>query len=346
MRRRIAGTAAFGALIAGCASFPDAPPATQEPAVIDETVVSVDGARLGLTLWKAASPKAVVVAVHGMNDYAGAFAYAGPYWRDRGVSVYAYDQRGFGRSPNFGRWAGGETMKQDLRAVIAAVSTANPNLPIYVVGHSMGAAVILAAMEDAPLINIDGAILAAPGIWGGGAMPILYRASLNLAASFAPAKTLTGERAERQASDNIEFLRAMFHDPLVIKETRIDAVLGAVRIMGEGWDATDETGGEILFLYGEKDEIIPVKKMKKAAARLCGSVAVNVYPESWHLIFADNARERVFEDVLAWIAAHKELRPQGLTGGRGPAVSNCDSGGQGKSARPEAECCSDAPGAG
>jgi alpha-beta hydrolase superfamily lysophospholipase len=345
MRRRIAGAAAFCALIAGCASFPDAPPATQEPALAEEAVVSVDGARLGLTVWNAASPKAVIVAVHGMNDYAGAFAYAGPYWRDRGVSVYAYDQRGFGRSPNFGRWAGGETMKHDLRAVIAAVSTASPDLPIYVVGHSMGAAVILAAMEDAPL-DVDGAILAAPGIWGGGAMPIFYRASLNLAAAFAPAKTLTGERAERQASDNIEFLRAMLHDPLVIKETRIDAVLGAVRIMGEGWDATDETGGDILFLYGEKDEIIPVKKMKKAAARLCGSVGVNVYPESWHLIFADNARERVFEDVLAWIATQERSRPQGQTGGRVPAGAKCSSGGPGKSAGREAECCSDAPGAG
>ncbi|NWG92306.1 MAG: lysophospholipase, partial [Parvularculaceae bacterium] len=288
---------------------------------------------------------AVVIAVHGMNDYAGAFAYAGPYWRDHGVSVYAYDQRGFGRSPDFGRWAGGETMKQDLRAVIAAVSRENPELPIYVVGHSMGAAVILAAMEDAPL-NVDGAILAAPGIWGGGAMPIFYRATLNLAAVLAPGKTLTGERAERQASDNIEFLRAMYHDPYVIKETRIDAVLGAVRIMGEGWDATDETGGDILFLYGEKDEIIPVRKMRKAAKRLGGSVAVNAYPESWHLIFADNARERVLEDVLSWIAAQEGLGPQDLTEDQGDTASRDAPGGQGEAAVPEVKCCSDAPGAG
>lgn len=322
---------AIAAMCSGCASFPDAPPSTQIPAAVADALVSVDGARLGLTVFEARPPTAVAIAVHGMNDYAGAFALAGPYWAERGISVYAYDQRGFGRSPDFGHWAGGDALKQDLRAAIAAVSSKHPDLPVFIIGHSMGAGVILAALKDGPL-DVDGAILAAPGVWGGASMPIVYRATLNLAAAFAPGKTLTGERAERQASDNIEFLRGMYHDPLVVKETRIDAVLGAVRIMGEGWDATNETGGEILFLYGEKDEIIPLKKMKKAAARLCGAVTVKSYPESWHLLFADLGRERVLQDAADWMQSRTARRPQDKTGNLGPAVFNCPAdGGNGDS---------------
>ncbi len=319
------GALLFTAALAlgGCASFPEAPSPTATSSIESGAVVSVDGVRLGLSTWKADEPMAVLIAVHGMNDYAGAFRLAGPFWAARGVSVYAYDQRGFGRSPNRGRWPGGDALKQDLRAVIAAVRAEHPELPVFVIGHSMGAGVILAAMKDAPL-EVEGVVLAAPGIWGGASMPLFYRAALNTAAVFAPGETLTGERAERQASDNIEFLRTMFEDPLIIKETRVDTILGAVRIMGEGWDATDETGGRILFLYGEKDEIIPVKKMKKAAERLCGAVEIVAFPDSWHLIFADLERRGPLEATLAWITdAAATWRPQGRMGNPDAAVSSC-----------------------
>ncbi len=326
MIERIAAAGVSVALLAGCVSFPDAPPRTVTPAIVGDRIISADGANLGLTIWTAAEPVAALVAVHGMNDYAGAFSYAGPCWAERGISVYAYDQRGFGRSPNFGRWAGGEAMKQDLRSVIIAVRAENPGLPLYVVGHSMGAAVILAAMKDEPL-DVDGVILAAPGIWGGASMSIFYRTTLNLAAVFAPGETLTGERAGRQASDNIEFLRAMYEDKLVIKETRVDAILGAERVMGEGYDASDEVSGDFLFIYGEKDEIIPLKALRKTAARLRGNVVAASFPESWHLIFADLGRAAPLEDVVSWINAdrlgEKLWRPQGRTGNPDAAVSNC-----------------------
>ena len=300
MIRRVLAILASAALLSACVSFPDAPPATTTPSIADAAIVSADGARLGLTRWSAETPRGVIIAVHGMNDYAGAFALAGPFWAERGFSVYAYDQRGFGRSPAPGRWPGGDALRQDLRAVIAAVRAAEPGLPVFVVGHSMGCAVILTAMRAAPL-DADGVILGAPGVWGGAGMPILYRATLNLAAAFAPGKTLTGERAGRQASDNIDFLRAMYEDPLVIKDTRLDAVLGVERLMGEAYGAADEVSGDILILTGEKDEIIPPKLQRRIAERLGGAVENRVFPDSWHMVFADLGREQVLEAAIRWI---------------------------------------------
>lgn len=307
---------AVAALAAGCVSFPEAPTATTAPRIEAGRAIVADGAALGLQSWPAAAPRAIVVAVHGMNDHGGAWATTGPLWAMRGISTYAYDQRGFGRSPDFGRWAGGATLKSDLRAVLAAARRAHPGLPLYVVGHSMGASVVLAAMKDAPL-DVDGAILAAPAVWGGAGMPILYRASANLAAMVAPGKTLTGESAGRQASDNLDVLRALYEDPLVIKATRLDAVLGVVRIMGEAHDAADETGGEILFLYGLKDEIIPPKLMARAAARLCGAVETRTYAEGWHLLFRDLGGALPANDAADWIERDLARKtPQAATGER------------------------------
>jgi len=321
-RQRCAGALVAAALLAqGCVSFPAAPIARVEPALADDAFVSVDGARLGLTVWRADEPVAIVAAVHGMNDYANAFALAAPYWASRGISTYAFDQRGFGRSPVRGRWAGSAAMKADLRAFLSVLRRDHPSTPLFVVGHSMGSAVVMAAQHDGSL-NVDGIILAAPGVWGGAQMPILYRATLNLAATVAPGKRLTGESAGRQASDNIEFLRAMFNDPHVIKETRLDAVLGAVRMMGEGWDASDEINGDFLVVFGEHDDIIPVGKIKKAAARLSGGVDVKAYADGWHLILADKGRAGPLADVADWIIARADRKPPLQTQAPEQAVSN------------------------
>lgn len=305
---RLSSLAALALLAQGCVSFPEAPAAMVEPALTENAFVAADGARLGLTVWRAENEVAIIAAVHGMNDYAGAFSLAAPEWAKRGITTYAYDQRGFGRSPNPGRWPGAPALKCDLRAFIAAIRRDHPSTPLFVIGHSMGAAVVMAAQKDAPL-GADGVILAAPGVWGGAQMPLLYRTTLNLAASVAPGKKLTGESAGRQASDNIPFLRAMYEDPNVVKETRLDAVLGVVRMMGEGWDASDEIAGDFLVVYGAKDDIIPVKKMKKAAARLSGEIDAREYPEAWHLILADEGRSAPVGDIAAWIGKRANREP-------------------------------------
>src|SRR5688500_18848711 len=73
----------------------------------DARYVTRDGLRLGLNIWSAENPRAVIVALHGMSDYAKAFSRPAPYWASKGVATYAYDQRGHGRSPSPGIWGGG-----------------------------------------------------------------------------------------------------------------------------------------------------------------------------------------------------------------------------------------------
>lgn len=296
----------LAAALSACVSFPDAPAPAVTPLIDDKTLVAVDGAELSVTRWGADAPRAVLIALHGMNDYSETYALPAPWWAEEAdIITYAIDQRGFGRSPEFGRWVGAETLTADLRAAVAAVREAHPSLPVFVIGHSMGAAVVMKAQSDAPL-DVDGLILAAPGVWGGSALPLPYRLSLNLAASLAPGKTLTGERAGRQPSDNVEIMRQMFADPLVIKETRLDSVLGVVRLMGEAYGEADQVGGEILLLIGEKDDVIPVKTMERVGERLCGEVDTRRYPDGWHLLLRDLQGPVVWRDIADWIEARVE----------------------------------------
>src|SRR6185437_10816010 len=105
------------ALIGFAACAPTVAPGGAElgtPVIDKDAFIARDGMRLPLRHWEAEDPRAVLVALHGMSDYSEAFDLPGPWWAAHGIATYAYDQRGFGRSPDRGVWAGSETMRQDL----------------------------------------------------------------------------------------------------------------------------------------------------------------------------------------------------------------------------------------
>ena len=48
----------------------------------DHHWVAHDGYRLAFSAWSAARPNAIVVALHGMNDYGEAFAMPAKFWAE------------------------------------------------------------------------------------------------------------------------------------------------------------------------------------------------------------------------------------------------------------------------
>ena len=71
----------------------------QSPTLAGDAFVAADGARLPVRSWLPKDKaRAVIVAAHGFNDYSAFFASPGPWFADRGIAAYAFDQRGFGET--------------------------------------------------------------------------------------------------------------------------------------------------------------------------------------------------------------------------------------------------------
>jgi len=76
-------------LLGACAATPPAPPVPPTQPVF----TAADGARLPMRIFPAAGrPKAVVVAVHGFNDYSGFFAETAEHFAGAGITTLAYDR--------------------------------------------------------------------------------------------------------------------------------------------------------------------------------------------------------------------------------------------------------------
>ena len=274
--------------------------------VVPSHAVMADGTRLPLLVFAAEKPHAVIVALHGFNDYSNAFAAPGPgpWLAEQGVTLYAVDQRGCGRAPGRGLWAGDRRMAEDAVTLVELVRERHPGLPVYLLGTSMGGAVAMRTMMLPEPPEVEGLILAAPAVWGWQKLNHFYAAALWTAAHLAPAATLTGRGLDIWPSDNIEMLRALGRDPLVIKETRIDTLYGLVQLMDSAYAAAPKLDVPVLLLYGAKDEIVPAGSIADAYEAM-EEADVNVtaacYPDGYHMLLRDLERETVWRDVAAWI---------------------------------------------
>jgi alpha-beta hydrolase superfamily lysophospholipase len=294
----------------GCAPRFDAFPSRDGNAVMqDEELVTRDGTHLPLRRWEAegGAPKAVIVALHGMSDYANAFDMPGKFWAGQGITTIAYDQRGFGKSATPGIWAGSDAMRADLSDAVAAARVRYPGVPVFALGESMGGAVVLTALASTSPPNVDGVILVSPAVWSRADMPLTYRAALFLAAHLMPGVILSNNAASRVVtivpSDNVEMLRALGRDPLFQKRTRTDTLYGLVDLMDEARTAPGKLhqSPPILFLAGAKDQVIPVKSAESVIAALGNRAEVRRYPDGYHMLLRDLQRERVHRDIAGWV---------------------------------------------
>ena len=285
------------------------------PHLEDEWVVSFDGARLGLKHWDPpGQPWAVIVGVHGMNDYSQAFHLAAPWWAGQGIATYAYDQRGFGHSPDRGVWAGDALMVEDLRTVTALVRAKYPQAIVAVAGESMGGAVAAEAFASERPPAAERLILLSPAVWGWREQPLPNKTLLWFAANFTAGRIYRPPRwltSKITPTDNRAELIAMGHDPLMIWGARSDTLYGLVSTMERASDLMGQARAPTLYLHGAKDEIIPKAAARRAASRLKSSDRSAEYAHGYHLLMRDKQGPVVWADVESFLRDPTAQLPSG-----------------------------------
>jgi alpha-beta hydrolase superfamily lysophospholipase len=280
------------------------------PHLHDHYHLTEDGVQLPIRRWlpKTGIARAVLVALHGFNDYSYFFQQAGNYLSQQGIACLAYDQRGFGATDQRGLWAGNAHYAADLISFTRLVKQHYPNIPLYVLGESMGAAIVIIASPKVNMPEADGIILAAPAVWSKEAMPWYQNRVLWLLAHTMPWLKLSGEGIRVKLTDNLAVMDTLNYDPLMIRQTRMDALYGLTHLMDIACAKANTLNGKILVLYGERDGIIPKPAMYDFLQRflLAGTTAktVGFYPQGYHLLLRDVHAKIVWQDIAAWINSH------------------------------------------
>ncbi len=309
-------------LLAACVVAPRVQTVTNEPAVPprleQDAAVMPDGAKLPLRAWLPdAAPAAVILAVHGLGDHAGSFEATGSLLATQGFAVYAFDQRGFGRTAQRGIWAGSDRMADDVRELARLLMLKHPGARLYGLGESMGGAVLLHALHRHPPGWIDGAALLAPAVLSRSEMPRYARMPLRVLAHSWRRMRLSGRITGRVPTDDAQALRQRHEDPLVIQRVRVDMLWGLADLMDAATAAPAPAAVPLLILSGAHDEIVPAQATCAWIRALSpnGGWRLAFYPEGWHLLTRDRNAPTVHRDLAAWFMRPATRLPSGADGG-------------------------------
>jgi acylglycerol lipase len=207
-------------------------------------------------VWRAPNPRAVILVEHGWGDYAQRyvkqFSQLIPHLLERGISVYAIDMWGNGRSPGKrGATDVGDAVEDHLAA---RRRLREQPLPVFVLGHSVGGLVTATSTLRDPS-GVRGMILIAPALkWGvSGVMRFVARMGGFLLPTFpvpAPAADPTAQSRDRQFNERLA------KDPLMyMGNISWVTAAGGATTSHANWKQYQHVAVPVLVVNGTADKV-------------------------------------------------------------------------------------------
>jgi len=274
----------------------------------EDWVVALDGLRLRHRWWWPAGQSAgVVVFVHGVAEHCGRYVQAAEAFCQCGCAVHAMDLRGHGESEGERAWVGsfGQYL-DDLDRLLACVREVHPGLPVFMLGHSMGGAIVARFLIERKA-NVAGAILSAAALKLPARLFPLLRLLAPLASLLAPRLRLVSLGAKCLSRDaqvvaDFEADPLNFHGRL---PTRTGAeILHAVRVIES---RMEEVRSPIIILHGTGDRVTDSDGSRALQARAgSNDKTLRLYDGLYHDLLHEPEREQVLADVLEWLCERRK----------------------------------------
>lgn len=107
--------------------------------MVDMMISSFDGTKLYFKKETLPNDKAVIVIVHGLCEHQGRYDYFAEKLHEAGIGTYRFDHRGHGRSEGeSAHYTDFNELLDDTNVVVDMAIEENPDIPVFLLGHSMG----------------------------------------------------------------------------------------------------------------------------------------------------------------------------------------------------------------
>ena len=257
-----------------------------------------DGIDLFLSQSNVNDPKAVFVIVHGLCEHSGRYDYVASRLNDWGYSVYRFDNRGHGRSGGKPAFVDDfQNFIDDAETVVGTAIKENPNVPLFMLGHSMGGFITACYGVKYPG-RLSGQVLSAP--------PVIILPALQGLESFdfnaTPLAPIPNSLTNLISRDP-EVVKAYTDDPLVHKEFTTK-LMGELFIRGGKW-IMDNMGAyryPCIILHGGSDQIVPPDASRYFYDHIASiDKQIKIYDGLFHEILNEPEKDMVLEDIHTWI---------------------------------------------
>lgn len=271
----------------------------------ERTFDGVGGVRIVYDVWTPHSqPRGVVVLSHGLGEHARRYDHVAQRFGEAGLVTYALDHRGHGR-------AGGKRVRLrkldeytgDFDILVKTANSEYPGLKRIVLGHSMGGGIVFVyGVEHAG--EYDLMVLSGPAVSAHTGVPRGKALLGKTVGSLLP--NLPVEQLDASAvSRDPEVVAAYNADPLVHHGKIPAGIAKALLKVGETMPQRARSlTAPLLVVHGAEDRLVSAAGSERLVDCVASQdVHLKIYPELYHEVFNEPERDRVLDDVTAWIEA-------------------------------------------
>ena len=292
--------------------------------------LATGGLELFYRAWRPADDtRASVVIAHGLGEHGGRYGRLVDALLTRGFAASAMDHRGFGRSPgrrgHVNSWA---EYRTDLGGFLDLARQADPGVPLFLYGHSMGALIALdyALEASAERPRVPGSLPSGGSETPGGSIPderslrglILSGVPLKPVGVAKPWLVLVAKALSRilprtalrpgvdagALSRDPEVVRAYEEDPLVHRRVTARWGVEALAAIERAKGRLPELKLPLLVVHGGDDPLNSPEGSRLVAERAGSADAtLRIYRGVRHEPHNDLAWEAAVRDVADWIEA-------------------------------------------
>ena len=281
------------------------------------------------------APRAVVQIVHGVSEYIDRYATVARFLADHGFVVVGCDHLGHGRTAAgpeeygfFAEQKGWHTVSGDVRRLRTLMGQKYPDLPYFLLGHSMGSFLARTYLIDWPG-TLTGAVLSGTGQEA----PAIVAAGWHMANLVSK---ISGPRAHSTLVEKLSF--GAYNKQFAPTRTRADWIsrdeavvdayiadplceflptAGMFRDMMEGLQYIANKNNlkkmdpatPVYIFSGACD---PVGGNGEGVQKVAGffrdagteDLTVKLYPDGRHEMMNEINRDEVFADLLTWLESH------------------------------------------
>jgi alpha-beta hydrolase superfamily lysophospholipase len=249
--------------------------------------------------------RASILIVHGLGEHCGRYTNVVNYLVPKGYALYGFDLPGHGKSGGVREYVSTyDDYTETLTTNYQRVREAQPDKPIFLLGHSMGGLIATAYLVDHSE-DFTGAVISAPAILIPDFVTKFTVLLGKVLSKIAPKAGVLGLDANGVSKDPA-VVEAYINDPLVF-HGKTTARLSAALLDKVFWvnENMETITTPLLIVHGGEDKLANPK-----AAQLLYDHAsskdktLKVYDGLHHEVFNEPEREQVLGDVSAWLDAH------------------------------------------
>lgn len=262
------------------------------------------GRRIAWTSWETSAdgddhPRAVVIVAHGFGEHRKRYVHMAERLSVEGYAVFALDHHGHGESEGARGRISFPDAVADLDRLLDIAAERYPDAPVFLLGHSMGGSLALRyALAHGE--RLRGLILSGPlvQVEGRTAAKLLGRA-LAVVAPNLPLARLDPKLISRDPA----VVGAYVEDPLVFHRPLPAATVSEfLRRAASLPDEVDRVSLPTLLMYGTADRLCDPAGAILVSERLgSADLTTRRYDGLYHEIFNEPERDRVLDDLIAWL---------------------------------------------